>query len=154
MYILSTSNSVGRLFGATALTLLPFITMSQSTDLLHLHQWKQRVLLLFTSDASNSLYQQQLDEYQQQEAGLKERDLVMYKILNDKVIAPSGREYDRSVAQVLRNQYQVEKPGLTVVLIGKDGGEKLTEPGRLRTDELFATIDGMPMRQREMRRQN
>ena len=129
------------------------MTMAQSNDIMQQHQWKQRVLLIFSPDASDSLYQQQLAVYQQQKTGLEERDLVMYKISKDEVIAPTGKEYDRAVAQALRNQYQIKEKGLMVVLIGKDGGEKLTEQGLLGTDKLFATIDRMPMRQQEMRRQ-
>ena len=148
-----TSSSMNRLLFLATLILLPLMTMAQSNDIVQQHQWKQRVLLIFSPDAFDSLYQQQLAEYQQQKVGLEERDLVMYKILDDKIIAPTGKEYDRSVAQVLRDQYQVSGKGLTVVLVGKDGGEKLTEQGLLSTDKLFATIDKMPMRQQEMRRQ-
>ena len=151
--LLYTGNNMNRLFTLIILYLLPLTTIAQSDDMIQQHQWKQRVLLIFSPDATDSLYQQQLAEYQQQEAGLKERDLVMYKILDDKVIVPTGKEYDRAVAQALRNQYQIKEKGLTVVLIGKDGGEKLTEQGLLSTDKLFATIDRMPMRQQEMRRQ-
>jgi len=36
-----------------------------------------------------------------------------------------------------------------VVLIGKDGGEKLRSAQPITAERLFATIDAMPMRQSE-----
>ena len=40
--------------------------------------------------------------------------------------------------------------GSQVLLIGKDGGVKLRSTEPVSTDELFALIDSMPMRRREM----
>ena len=40
--------------------------------------------------------------------------------------------------------------GFEVLLVGKDGGVKLRQETPLSVDDLFATIDAMPMRQREM----
>jgi hypothetical protein len=39
----------------------------------------------------------------------------------------------------------------SVVLIGKDGGEKLRQTTPLTPADLFALVDAMPMRQAEMR---
>lgn len=44
-------------------------------------------------------------------------------------------------------------PAFSVVLIGKDGGEKLRRAVPLAPKELFAIIDAMPMRQAELRDQ-
>jgi len=41
----------------------------------------------------------------------------------------------------------------SVVLIGKDGGEKLRRDSFLSTRELFAFVDAMPMRRAEMERE-
>lgn len=41
--------------------------------------------------------------------------------------------------------------GFSVVLIGKDGGEKLRRTTPLPPADLFALVDAMPMRQAEMR---
>ena len=42
----------------------------------------------------------------------------------------------------------------SVVLIGKDGGEKLRRAVPIPTAELFALVDAMPMRRAEMRERN
>lgn len=41
----------------------------------------------------------------------------------------------------------------SIVLIGKDGGEKLRRNSLLTTRELFSMVDVMPMRRAEMRKE-
>ena len=129
--------------------ILPVITTAQSIDLIRQHQWQQRVLLVFSTHTSNEQYQRQLAEYQQQQEGFQERDLVVYKVLADQVIAPTGEVYPQTVAQALRDQYGVSQSEWTVVLVGKDGQEKVTKRGMFNADQLFIIIDQMPMRRRE-----
>jgi len=44
-----------------------------------------------------------------------------------------------------------DKSTALFVLIGKDGGEKSRQSGKLDIEQWFDQIDSMPMRQREMR---
>ena len=48
-------------------------------------------------------------------------------------------------------QTQFGAKSFSVVLIGKDGGEKLRRTTPLSPAELFAIVDAMPMRRAEMR---
>jgi hypothetical protein len=48
-------------------------------------------------------------------------------------------------------QTRFDAKTFSVVLIGKDGGEKLRRATPLSPDELFAIVDAMPMRRAEMR---
>ena len=50
----------------------------------------------------------------------------------------------------LRRRFRPEGPGLTVVLVGKDGGEKARYRGVVDPDDIFALVDSMPMRRREI----
>ncbi len=50
---------------------------------------------------------------------------------------------------VIQTRFGAE--AFSVVLIGKDGGEKLRRPTPLAPEELFAIVDAMPMRRAEMR---
>ena len=50
-------------------------------------------------------------------------------------------------------QIQFGTRSFSVVLIGKDGGEKLRRATPLSPEELFAIVDAMPMRRAEMRGQ-
>lgn len=61
-----------------------------------------------------------------------------------------GQAIGADESQQLMNRYEIGADAFTVLLIGKDGGEKLriNEVPNLRT--IYAVIDGMPMRNREM----
>jgi len=80
-------------------------------------------------------------------AELKERDVVLVYIplLNDyESVTPSAWTG-------LRRQFQVDDRKFTVVLLGKDGGEKFRSQVPVTIEKLDALIDAMPMRQQEMR---
>lgn len=48
-------------------------------------------------------------------------------------------------------QTRLSAKSFSVVLIGKDGGEKLRRTAVVAPEELFALVDAMPMRRAEMR---
>jgi hypothetical protein len=52
-----------------------------------------------------------------------------------------------------RRRFHIRPNDFTVILIGKDGGEKLRSRQPISLDTLRSTIDAMPMRQEEMRSQ-
>ncbi|MEO1019351.1 MAG: DUF4174 domain-containing protein, partial [Pseudomonadota bacterium] len=54
----------------------------------------------------------------------------------------------------LRDAFGVENSDFRVLLIGKDGGVKLRSNEWVSAHEVFALIDTMPMRRREMQGQN
>ncbi len=51
----------------------------------------------------------------------------------------------------LFRKYKADSNGFTVLLIGKDGGEKLRSHKPVSFEQLRDTIDAMPMRQREVK---
>ena len=52
----------------------------------------------------------------------------------------------------VKRRYKAEKSDFRVILIGLDGGEKLEQTEVLSAEKLFNTIDSMPMRQAEIRK--
>jgi hypothetical protein len=52
-----------------------------------------------------------------------------------------------------RRRFHIRPNDFTVILIGKDGGEKLRSHQPISLDTLRSTIDAMPMRQEEMKSQ-
>ncbi len=50
----------------------------------------------------------------------------------------------------IRHQFKVEPAEFLVILIGKDGGEKLNSRTPVPVDKLKQLIDSMPMRKSEM----
>ena len=115
-------------------------------------KWNQRVLLVMSEDHTSELLQEQIDELQQQSEGMKERKLVVcilhpdkYGILNDDAIL--WVDYGE-----LYNLYNPDNIAFKTELIGLDGGTKLQTTELLTSEKLFTTIDGMPMRQRELKK--
>ncbi len=85
----------------------------------------QRRLVLSAPDARDPAYREQAAVLLPVWAGLVERDFVI--------------------------ETRFGAPAFSVVLIGKDGGEKLRRQAPLAPAELFAIVDAMPMRREEMR---
>ncbi len=101
---------------------------------------KNRVLLLFAPVMGDERSIRQRNTLKTHGDGVIERDLVRVDVHGDEV----NRRF-------LREQFGVPVEQFTVVLIGKDGTEKLRRSEPIDADELFGIIDAMPMRQGEMK---
>jgi Domain of unknown function (DUF4174) len=84
------------------------------------------------------------------EHGLTERDIVVVFIVRD-AVSTNWEPASPAAAGDLRDAYGVMPQEFRVVLIGKDGGVKLRQADPIAAADLFALIDSMPVRQREMR---
>ena len=62
---------------------------------------------------------------------------------------PTGRLSEDDLAAT-RHRFQVERDEFLVILIGKDGGQKLNSRTPVTVEELKHLIDSMPMRKGEM----
>ena len=116
-------------------------------------RWKHRVLLVFAPEDSHPHFKLQLQRWQRAEDGMKERDLVWVPLVAGKPAIVLGMDLSAEVQRSLRSRYRVSADGFTVILLGRDGGEKLRRNDPVETLDLFRLIDSMPMRQQEMRRQ-
>ncbi len=130
--------------------LLPCTCYAQNSNLLNEYQWSNRLLLVYADDEESSAYRQQIQEFEGQQVGIDDRDLVVFTILPQKVINPEGETLPPQSAKDLRQRYDVPNAQFEVILIGKDGGVKLKERKFLSSEKLFSIIDRMPMRRREM----
>ena len=61
-----------------------------------------------------------------------------------------GQAINADESQRLTNQYGIGDNTFSVLLIGKDGSEKLRVNQVPDLQSIYAVIDGMPMRSREM----
>lgn len=117
------------------------------------HQWKDRVILVFAPNDTELLFTQQIEALAKDQAGLLERDLVIYQVFPTTGISPEEKPLNSEATARLRKQYQIKAADFVVILIGKDGGEKLRKTQQLLSKTLlYNTIDVMPMRRSEMRR--
>jgi hypothetical protein len=101
---------------------------------------RARVLVLSAPDSGDAQLRAQRAALASVRAGVAERDLVVLEAVG------SGAE-----ARALRERLGLPADSFRAVLIGKDGGTKITEAAPLAPQRLFATIDAMPMRRTEMR---
>jgi hypothetical protein len=107
-------------------------------------RWQKRVVLLCAPNSATPEWKAQRQLLAAASAELQERDMVVREVLFDQLSA--------SDQQYLTQQLRVKSSGFTLLLIGKDGGEKRRETAPIRPASLFGTIDSMPMRRQEARR--
>ncbi len=96
----------------------------------------KRQLLIFGQPQSQVVLQQ-LELLKKDSAGVEERDIIITLVAKEN---PIYKKY----------KIKASKP-LTVILVGKDGGEKHRTHNVITAQQLFALVDAMPMRQTEMR---
>ncbi len=114
-------------------------------------RWEKRVLLIFTDDVSNPDFGRQMQLLESDPEGLEIRKLVRFILPeNGASAAYENQPLSSESAAQIRNRYADERP-FTFILIGKDGGEKLRSHEVVEIEDLFAIIDRMPMRAREIR---
>ena len=114
------------------------------------YRWKQRPLLVFADHDSSLSLKSQRGIVDANRSGFAERDMVVVFVVGDQVTVELGGMPGESAA-ALRRQYGVSG-AFKAVLVGKDGGAKLSSFEPLSAIRLFSTIDAMPMRRNEMRR--
>jgi len=115
------------------------------------YQWKNRLLLLFTPSLDGAGYLKLKEDISSQEEEVKDRDLLVFHILESGETKLGSSLLPESSGDYLREKFSIKPGTFTVLLIGKDGGVKLRREGRVELAEIFSLIDTMPMRQREMR---
>ena len=122
------------------------------------HTWKNRILLVKTSDSASDIYQEQIKEFRNATDELKERKFVLYKITGDHFelidfanieLIDSGKIAGKPIGMTLN-----DKENFEVILIGLDGGIKLQQSEVLTKEALFNIVDAMPMRRSELNKEN
>ncbi len=118
-----------------------------------------RVLLVFAPSDRDPRYVQQAKLLARHGAEMQERDLVVVPVVTERgpqitadtlrVIPGPGLSDEEQL--LVRQRLHVAPETFAVVLLGKDGGEKLRVMAPLGIDRLNQTIDAMPMRQDEIK---
>lgn len=142
------------------ITGLAMMTLSASAGPLSAYRWEARPVLVFAPSLGEAQLTRQVDLFRQSSDMIDERDMVILLVAGDtgdpfvrfgpqglKLLPPSSRPLNRT----LRETYSVPIEAFTVILVGKDGGEKKRWSKVVDPRAIFSAIDSMPMRQREMR---
>ncbi|WP_331350757.1 DUF4174 domain-containing protein [Cellvibrio sp. UBA7671] len=120
------------------------------------YQWQYRILVIYTADNSTDEFLGQVQEFTQNKDAFEERDLVVFQIHNDVLVAMTKQPEMATInALSVKTALGIAKDDkFQVVLIGKDGGIKLRESQMVSSQKLFTLIDGMPMRRSEKKTPN
>ena len=114
---------------------------------------RYRPLLLFAAKPEDPALLVQLRKLKDSAVELAQRDVVVIAVPFD---TPSPTAISLTTADTIatRRRFHVTAEDFTVILIGKDGGEKLRSKNPVSFDHLREAIDAMPMRKDEMRSQH
>ena len=126
--------------------------MNKTETSLEQLQWKKRPLLIFAESSGKIQYDRQLRAFDEQSSQVQERDMLLVAVAADAVgvVFTEGLSLTDS-ADSLRERFDVNAEQFAVILVGKDGTEKSRESSFVSPEKIFAEIDAMPMRQREMK---
>ena len=102
------------------------------------YRWEKRPIVVFAPDRLDPRRVEQLDRFEGARSMLEERENVVI--------------VDTEQTSGLRQHFEPDP--FTVILVGKDGTEKLRRTQPVSVEVLTELVDSMPMRRREMRAPN
>ena len=111
--------------------------------------WESRPLLLFAPTDSDPRLVETVNRIEASRCEAVNRDMVVGVVVTEGTSTLDGQAIDADEANRLMNQFAIGEDAFTVVLIGKDGGEKLRVTEVPDLGAIYSVIDGMPMRSRE-----
>jgi hypothetical protein len=125
---------------------------AQTTGIVSLAELRNqsRPLLIFAPKPNDPQLEIQLRRLQADAATLAERGVVVIALPYQSPSTTSAQLTD-SEATAARRRFSIAPGDFAVILLGKDGSEKLRSLTPLTLDKLRNAIDTMPMRQNEMR---
>ncbi len=109
-----------------------------------------RVLLVFAKSPDDPALLAQAHMLKDDAPGMHDRDLLLIAVPYN-TPSPSEVTLTPDATQDARHRFHVAPSDFTVLLLGKDGGEKFRANKPVPFSRLRDKIDTMPMRQEEMR---
>lgn len=110
--------------------------------------WESRPILVFAPDRHDPQLREQMGRFSMHRAEYRDREVIVVEIAGQ-LMRAQGRAVPH--APEMRARFGVPGDAFTVILIGKDGTEKL-RTGEVTDPRVFyQAIDAMPMRQQETR---
>lgn len=132
----------------TLLFALPLIGLAADRNPLVAERWKTRPVVVVVPQAGDPLLAN-LDAALQKTAtreAFRERDMALYTVVAGSG-SRDGKPLDAAQTRALLQALRLDARGpATFVLVGKDGGVKMTEGADVDLQAVFAEIDRMPMR--------
>ena len=113
--------------------------------------WERRPLLLFAPAERDPRLVETMRRIEASRCDFADRDMVPGRIVTEGTSTRDGHVVDNDQARWLVSEFGIGADSFSVVLLGKDGGEKLRVADVPDLQAICAVIDGMPMRARETR---
>ena len=114
-----------------------------------------RPLVVFATDARDPRAARQIAAATKEAEGFADREITLVVVYDEGASFAGQRPLSKRDCDALRDRFarnrKGAKDGFTALLVGKDGGVKRTAHDPITCEELFAQIDAMPMRRREVR---
>jgi NADH dehydrogenase [ubiquinone] 1 alpha subcomplex assembly factor 1 len=111
---------------------------------------KRRVLVLGAPSAQDARLRMQVEAVDAARAAFEERDLMLVIILENGASRAGDRVLTPDEVGALRKRLGVARGSFSLSLVGKDGGVKRLAAAPLGMQDLYDSIDSMPMRRTEM----
>jgi hypothetical protein len=123
---------------------LTFVALALSLSIMNAKnlddlRWKKRVVLIYAPEGSEKQLDRQQELLRSHHSEMAARDVTQ-------IVLRNGAENAKLV-----DRFKLSGRGFTLLLIGKDGGEKLRSHEVVAPERICRLIDSMPMRQEEMR---
>ena len=116
------------------------------------YQWENRLLVVSSPAPDEPKFARQLQQVAATGREFGERDLVLISLATDGTSLAGKRKLDPTQVEEIRAALGIDAGAFAVLLVGKDGTVKLSKNTIVPMDDIYALIDKMPMRQREIRR--
>ena len=115
-------------------------------------KWKNRLVVIKTTDPDSAFYLEQLNELSRDIEGLKDRKIVIFTVM-DSLYRDHQKNSWKPLHESDNALFETESD-FEILLIGLDGGVKLRKKSPVSRSALFALIDKMPMRRAELKVKN
>ena len=143
------------LMTSNLMIVLPFLllglSLNVSAENLDEHLWRHRLIILIAPQATDAEVEQQLWILRKRSDALIDRDIRVYQLyqLGGSFYQDEPLSVDHAAR--LRARLKAKTDTKLLLLIGKDGTIKRRAPLNIDLRDIFRQIDGMPMRQIEIR---
>ncbi len=114
------------------------------------YRWRKRVLVVSAPQRDDRQLQDQLDAVSATRDAFEDRDMLLVVLLDDGASTAGDRILTSDQAAAAREALGIRPESFALRLIGKDGTVKLSSGDVAPMDGIYALIDGMPMRQKEI----
>lgn len=136
---------------AAVLSLWTAASSAGGVDPLAEYRWANRLLIAFANDQSNPNAHSLERALAAARCELVDRDMVTGVVLFKGSSRLGEATISTKTDSLLRSGLGIQPGEFAVLLIGKDGGVKARYDSVPELSEVFALVDGMPMRRAELR---